>query len=317
MPATTGPRLIAGNANRPLAEAIARHLKVELDPATVSTFSDGEVRVQLHHNVRGADVFVVQPTSAPVNHHLMELLIIMDALRRSSAGRITAVIPYFGYARQEKRTVGREPISAKLVANLVTVAGADRLLTLDLTARAIEGFFDIPVDHLRAGPIQAQYLQQQLPVDQCVIVAPDEGAVDRASRFQARFGRGAGFAIVLKHRPTPDVTEVRGMIGDVAGRVCILVDDIISTGGTLIQAAELLLERGAREVYAVVTHAVLAPDAPQRLQDSPLAGVIVTDTINIPPDKRFPKLTVLSVAPLLAEAVDRIHNDQSVSELFY
>lgn len=308
--------LLSGNANRPLAEAIAQHLQLHLCEATVSTFSDGEVRVQIHENVRGADVFVIQSTSAPVNHHLMELLIIIDALRRASVQRITAVIPYFGYARQEKKTAGREPISAKLVANLVTTAGALRVLTVDLTARALEGFFDIPVDHLRAGPLLADYLSERLPAACTAIVAPDEGAVDRASRFQERFGTQSNFAIILKHRPSPDVSEVRGMIGDVKGRTCVLVDDIVSTGSTLVQAADMLVERGATEVYAATTHAVLSPGAAERIQDSVITSLIVTDTIAIPPEKRFPKLTVLSVAPLLAQAIDRIQTNQSISELF-
>lgn len=308
--------LIAGNANRPLAEAIARHLNMALCPAHISTFSDGEVRVQILQNVRGSDVFVIQPTSAPVNQHLMELLIMIDALRRASASRITAVIPYYGYARQEKKSAGREPISAKLVANLITVAGADRVVTMDLTARAIEGFFDIPVDHLRAGPIQAHYLQGFLPIEQCAIVAPDEGAVDRAARFQEQFGTKSEFAIVLKHRPSPEVTEVRGMIGAVQDRICIIVDDIISTGRTLLQAADMLFDQGARSVYAAVTHPVLSPGAAERLQASRLEGVIVTNTIDVPPEKHFPKLTVLNVAELLAKAIYRIHHQMSVSELF-
>lgn len=310
-------KLITGNANPLLATAIATHLRSPLAPATVGTFSDGEVRVQIHDNVRGCDVFVIQPTSGPVNHHLMELLILIDALKRSSVERVTAVIPYFAYARQEKKTAGREPISAKLVANLITVAGASRVVAMDLSAAAVEGFFDIPVDHLRAGPILAEYMRSVVSVDQAVIVAPDEGAVDRASRFQRRFGHDSGFAIILKHRPSPDVTEVRGMIGDVRGRIAILVDDIISTGNTLINAAEMLLEQGARQVYATVTHPVLAPGSADKLQASALSGVVVTDTIAIPPEKRFPKLTVLSVAEILAATIERIHTNRSVSELFY
>lgn len=308
-------RLLSGNANPVLAAAIADRLGSPLIEATVTTFSDGEVRVRIHENVRGADIFIIQPTSAPVNQNLMELLILTDALKRSSVSRITAVIPYFGYARQEKKTAGREPISAKLVANLITVAGMDRIVALDLSAAAVEGFFDIPVDHLRAGPLLAHAMREMLPPQDTVIVAPDEGAVDRASRFQARYGPAASFAIVLKHRTGPDVAEVRGMIGDVAGCRAILVDDIVSTGTTLILAAEELLERGATEVYAAVTHAVLSPGAPDRLQSSPLAGVMVTDSIAVPLEKRFPKLTVLSVADLLAATIDRIHTNRSVSEL--
>ncbi len=308
-------RLLSGNANPVLAAAIADRLGSPLIDATVTTFSDGEIRVRIHENVRGADIFIIQPTSFPVNQNLMELLILIDALKRSSVSRITAVIPYFGYARQEKKTAGREPISAKLVANLITVAGAGRIVALDLSAAAVEGFFDIPVDHLRAGPLLAQAMRKVVPPHETVIVAPDEGAVDRASRFQARFGKESGFAIVLKHRTGPDVAEVRGMIGDVEGCSAILVDDIISTGGTLINAAQELLDRGAREVYAAVTHPVLAPGAADRLQNSPLAGVMVTDSIAVSAEHWFPKLTVLSVADLLAATIDRIHTNRSVSEL--
>jgi ribose-phosphate pyrophosphokinase len=309
--------LLTGSSNPDLAAAIAGHLNTPLAPATVATFSDGEVRVEIHANVRGADVFVVQPTSAPVNHHLMELLLLIDALRRASASRITAVIPYFGYARQEKKSSGREPISAKLVANVITVAGADRVLTLDLSAPAVEGFFDIPVDHLLAGPLLADHFRERLSPADCVIVAPDEGAVDRASRFQQRFGTDAKFAIVLKHRPRPDSVEVRGMVGDVSGRIAILVDDLVSTGSTLVQAAELLLDRGAREVHAALTHPVLAPGGAERLQSSRLAGITVTDSVAIPEAKRFPKLTILSIASLLATAIDRIHMDRSVREIYH
>lgn len=308
-------KLFTGNANRALAQEIARHIGVELGDALVKTFKDGEIRVQIRENIRGRDVFIIQPTCRPVNEHLMELLILIDAVKRASAARITAVVPYYGYARQERKTAGREPISAKLVANLITVAGADRVLTMDLHAPAIEGFFDIPVDHLRAGPILAEYFKQHVepPV---VVVAPDEGAVERAIKLQARLGNDVGLAIIMKHRPEPDRAEVVGMVGDVRGRTAILIDDLISTGGTLIEAAEYLLTQGARAVMAGAVHPVFSGPAIQRLSASPLQRVVVTNTIPVPEAELDEKIVVLSVAPLLAEAIVRIHENRSVSELF-
>ncbi|MFQ6059234.1 MAG: ribose-phosphate diphosphokinase [Anaerolineae bacterium] len=306
-------QIFTGNANPSLAEEIARHLGIPLGQATVSTFSDGEVRVRIEENVRGSDVFVVQPTCAPVDHHLMELLIMIDALRRASAHRITAVIPYYGYARQERKTAGREPISARLVANLITTAGADRVLTVDLHAPAIEGFFDIPVDHLRAGPILADYFQK-LSLPAPVVVAPDEGGVDRAVKFRDRLR--VPLAIIAKHRPQPEAAKILEMVGDVAGRTAIIVDDIISTGATLIEAVDSLLQRGARAVYAAAVHPVFSANAVERIRASALEKVVVTNTIPVPAEERGEKIEVLSVAHLLAQAIQRIHEHRSVSELF-
>ena len=305
--------IFTGNANPDLAAEIAHLLGIPLGQALVSAFSDGEVRVRIEESVRGSDVFIIQPTCTPVNHHLMELLIMMDALRRASVQRITAVIPYFGYARQERKSAGREPISAKLVANLITMAGADRVLTVDLHAPAIEGFFDLPVDHLRASPILADYFQG-LSLPDPTVVAPDEGGVNRAVRFRDRLR--AQLAIIAKHRPRPDEANVLEMVGNVAGRTAIIVDDIISTGGTLIEAVDSLVERGARAVYAAVVHPVLSADAVERIRASALEKIVVTNTIPVPPEKRGGKIEVLSVAPLLAQAIQRIHENRSVSELF-
>jgi len=319
--------IFSGNANRPLAQEIAQHLDVPLGAAFVGTWKDGESRVRIEENVRGMDVFVVQPTCPPVNHHLMELLIIIDALRRASANRITAVMPYFGYAKQEKKTAGREPITARLVANLITTAGASRILTIDLHAAAIEGFFDIPVDHLRAAAILADYFQT-LHLDDVVVVSPDVGGVGRANEFRRRLSRyittnemyrdlgAATLAIVAKHRPQQDVAEILEMVGEVQGKTAIIVDDLIQSGGTLIEAAEALLQRGARAVYACATHPVFAGQARQMLAASALAQVVVTNTIPVALEPGHDKIRVLSVAPLLAEAISRIHQDVSLSSLF-
>lgn len=319
--------IFSGNANRPLAQEIAQHLNVPLGQAFVGTWKDGESRVRIEENVRGMDVFVVQPTCPPVNHHLMELLIIIDALRRASANRITAVLPYFGYAKQEKKTAGREPITARLVANLITTAGASRILTLDLHAAAIEGFFDIPVDHLRAVPILADYFQT-LNLGDVVVVSPDVGGVGRANEFRRRLSRyitnhemyrdlgAATLAIVAKHRPQQDVAEILEMVGEVQGKTAIIVDDLIQSGGTLIEATDELLHRGARAVYACATHAVFAGQARQTLAQSALVQVVVTNTIPVALEPRHDKIRVLSVAPLLAEAISRIHQDVSLSSLF-
>ena len=251
-------QIFSGNANLPLAQEIAAYLNINLGRAIVGMFKNGETRIKLEENVRGSDVFVIQPTCPPVNHNLMELLLLIDALRRASANRVTAVIPYYGYAKQEKKTTGREPISAKLVANLIRTAGADRLLTMDLHAPAIEGFFDIPVDHLQAGPLLADYVRE-LNLPDPVVVSPDAGGVGRANNFRERIG--AGLAIIAKQRPQPDSVEMLEMVGEIEGRTAIIVDDMISTGGTLAQAAGALKERGARTVYACATHGVFAGDA--------------------------------------------------------
>lgn len=310
-----GLKIFCGNANRPLAQAIADELGAELGRAMVATFKDGEIRARIVENIRGHDVFIIQPTCNPVNEHLMELLILIDAAKRASVERITAVIPYYGYARQERKTAGREPISAKLVADLITVAGADRVLTIDLHAPAIEGFFNIPVDHLRAGPILAEHFKCHCEPP-LVVAAPDEGAVERAIKLQARLGHDVGLAILVKHRPEPDQAEVVGMVGEVAGRTVILIDDLISTGGTLAESAEYLLRAGATAVFAGAVHPVLAGDAAEQLRRSVLKHVVVTNTIPVNPANRNEKITVLSVAPLLAEAIVRIHENRSVSALF-
>lgn len=306
-------KIFSGNANRALAEDICRHLGVPLGQALVGTFKNGETRVKIEEHVRGEDVFVVQPSSNPSDHHLMELLLMMDALRRASADRITAVMPYYAYAKQEKKTSGREPITAKLVANLIVTAGADRLVALDLHAPAIQGFFDIPVDNLTAIPILADWLNDQ-EQGNIVVVSPDSGGVSRANEFRHRIG--AGLAIIAKHRPEPDVAEVLEMVGEVAGKTAVIVDDMISTGGTLAEAADLLLGRGARRVLAYAVHPVLAGEAPDRIRGSNIERVVVTNTIPVPPKMRDGKLEIINIAWLMAEAIRRIHEGSSISALF-
>jgi ribose-phosphate pyrophosphokinase len=306
-------QIFSGSANRSLAQEIAKFLNINLGRSMIGTFKNGETRIKLEENVRGSDVFVIQPTCTPVNHHLMELLLLIDALRRASASRVTAVIPYYGYAKQEKKTTGREPISAKLVANLIRTAGAHRLLTMDLHAPAIEGFFDIPVDHLQAGPLLAEYIRD-LSLPHTVVVSPDAGGVGRANSFRERIG--AGLAIIAKQRPQPDVAEMLEMVGDVHGKTAIIVDDMISTGGTLAEAARALKERGAEAVYACATHGVFAGDALAIIGGSVLVETIVTNTIPLPPNYEGTRIKVISVAPLFAEAIMRIHKDLSLSALF-
>jgi ribose-phosphate pyrophosphokinase len=305
--------VFSGNANRPLAEAIAGCLNMNLGRALVGTFKNDETRIKIEDNVRGCDVFVVQPTCPPVNEYLMELLFIIDALRRASAARVTAVIPYYGYAKQEKKTTGREPISAKMVANLICTAGADRILTMDLHSPAIEGFFDIPVDHLQAAPLLAEYIIG-MRLKNLVAVSPDAGGVRRANSFRERLG--AGLAIIAKQRPEPDVAEVLEMVGEVDGKIAVIVDDMISTGSTLVSAAVMLHERGARAVYACATHGVFAADAMDIISNSQLVETIVTDTIPFPDDCQRARIRPISVAPLFAEAIMRIHKDLSLSALF-
>ncbi|HEV2126531.1 MAG TPA: ribose-phosphate pyrophosphokinase [Chloroflexota bacterium] len=306
--------VFTGNAHPALAQEICLHLGQGLGNALVSTFRNEETRVRVEENVRGADVFVIQSTCSPVDHNIMELLLMIDALRRASAHRVTAVIPYYGYAKQEKKTAGREPISAKLVANLIRTAGADRVVTMDLHAAAIEGFFDMPVDHLRANPLMAGAIRRRLPDDEIVIVSPDSGGVSRANDFRLRVG--GHLAIIAKQRPQPDQAEVIEMVGDVRGKTAVIVDDMISTGGTLIEAAETLLERGAREVIACATHGIFAGNAVDLIQDSRIKEVVVTNTIPLRDGARRDKIDQVSVAPLLAEAIRRIHRHESVSALF-
>ena len=310
------PLIFTGNANRPLAEEIARHLGVAVGRALVSTFKDGETWVDVADSVRHGDVFIIQPTCPPVNDHLMELLIMIDAMHRASARQMTAVVPYYGYSRQEKRSKGREPISAKVVANLMTTAGADRLLTMDLTAPAIEGFFDIPVDNLRAGRILADYCLERFSLRDAVVVSPDVGGVERANKFRQMIGTQAELAVVFKEHPEAETTEMLGMVGEVKGKTAIIVDDIISTGATIIKAAELLVERGALKVYACATHPVFAKGAIEGINDSVIETVLVTDSIPIPRDQCGAKIKVVSVAPLLADAITCIHKGLTISTLY-
>lgn len=306
-------QIFAGNGNRALAEEIMRVLEAPLGRAIVGCWKNGETRIKLEENVRGSDVFVIQSLSHPVNHHLVELLIMIDAIRRASAARVTAVIPYYAYAKQEKKTSGREPISAKLVANLLVTAGVNRILTLDLHAPAIEGFFDIPVDHMRATPLLANAFRR-MGMDDLVAVSPDAGGVNRAEEFRLR--AGASLAIISKKRPNPETAEFVEMVGDVAGKTAVIVEDMISTGATLVVAAENLLARGASRVYASAVHGVFAGDAVRIIDASPIEKVFVTDTLPLPADAPSSKIEVLTVAPLLAEAITRIHKDLSISALF-
>ncbi len=307
-------RVFTGNSNVSLTHMICEHLGIPLGKAEVKKFSDGEINVEINESVRGMDVFVVQSTCPPVNDHLMELLILIDALKRASAARINAVIPYYGYARQDKKVFPRASISAKLVADLITTAGASRLLTVELHASQIQGFFNIPVDHLYASPILLDYLRERFQRG-LVIVSPDAGGVERARAFAKRLN--VALAIIDKRRDMPNVAKVMNIIGDVQGKDSILLDDIVDTAGTLSNAAFALKEEGAENIYAYCTHPVLSGRAIDRLMESPLQEVIVTDTIPLWGEAvSCKKLKVLSVAPLLAEAIKRIHRDDSVSSLF-
>ncbi len=313
LPLSKRLKIFTGNANPELAEEIVQYLGVTLGESKVIRFSDGEVHVKINESVRGADAFVVQPTSQPVNEHLMELLIIVDALRRASAKRITAVLPYYGYARQDRKTRARDPITAKLVANLITASGARRVLTMDLHAGQIQGFFDIPVDHLPGVPILAQYFIQH-KLDNVVVVSPDLGGVIRARELAERIG--APIAIIDKRRPEPNVAEIMNIVGDVKNKTVIIIDDMIDTAGTITQGAEALKQWGAKDIYVCCTHPVLSGQAVQRLEKAQVKEVIVTNTIPLSAEKRLKKIKVLSVAPLLGEAIIRIHEDLSVSKLF-
>lgn len=306
-------KIFTGNANAALAEEIAEYLGVSIGSSNVIKFSDGEIQVKINESVRGADVFVIQPTCQPSNDNIMELLIIIDALKRASARRITAVVPYYGYARQDRKARARDPITSKLVANLITASGADRVITMDLHAGQIQGFFDIPVDHLPGVPILAEYFSNK-SLGEITVVSPDLGGVTRARDFAERIG--ASIAIIDKRRPEPNVAEIMNIIGSVEGKTVIMIDDIIDTAGTITLGADALLERGAKEIYACCTHPVLSGPAIQRLKDSAIKEVIITNTIPLPQEKQLDKIKVLSVAPLMGEAIIRIHEDLSVSKLF-
>jgi ribose-phosphate pyrophosphokinase len=308
-------KLLAGNSNRPLAEAIAAYLRVELTKATVHRFADMEIFVEIHENVRGEDVFIIQSTSYPANDNLMELLVCIDALRRASPRRITAVMPYFGYARQDRKSGSRTPISAKLVANLITEAGANRVLTLELHAGQIQGFFDIPVDNLYGAPLMAPDIANNLGTDNVLIVSPDVGGVARARAYAKRLD--ANLAIIDKRRERAGVSEVMNVIGDVEGRHCVLVDDIVDSGGTLCNAADALLASGASSVQAYCTHGVLSGGAVARIAASSLDRLVITDSIRPTEGVRVTdKVRVLSVAQLMGEAISRIASESSVSSLF-
>ena len=309
-------KLLSGNSNRTLAQAIGTHLDMPLTKAQVKRFADNEVFAMIEENVRGEDVFIIQSTSFPANDNLMEMLIMTDALVRASARRITAVLPYFGYARQDRKTDGRTPISAKLVANLITRAGADRVLTMDLHAGQIQGFFDIPTDNLVATPVLARDIRDNYTnLDELMIVSPDVGGVVRARSLAKRLD--ADLAIVDKRRPRAGESEVMNIIGDVEGRRCILFDDIVDSGGTLVNAAKALIDRGAIEVSAYISHGVLSGPAVERVQNGPLKELVITDSIEQPEAvTACSKIRTVSVAPLMGEAIRRIANEESVSKLF-
>lgn len=301
------------NSNPKLAQDICDYLGIQLGDAYVGEFSDGEIQIKLNQTVRGADVYVIQSTCHPVNQHLMELLVMVDSLRRASAETINVVIPYYGYARQDRKAQARDPITAKLVANLIQTAGADRLITIDLHATQIQGFFDIPVDQLLGVPILANYYLEKNLYNP-VVVSPDHGGVVRARRLAERLG--APIAIIDKRRPAPNVAEVMNVIGEIQGRNCIIIDDIIDTAGTITLAANALLERGAEAVYACCTHPVFSGPAVERIRNSKIKEMVVTDTIPLSEEKRLDKIRVLSVAPLMSEAIMRVHKKKSVSKLF-
>ncbi|HEC99596.1 MAG TPA: ribose-phosphate pyrophosphokinase [Proteobacteria bacterium] len=307
-------KIFSGNSNLPLSHAICRYLGMELGKAIVRTFSDGETLVEIGENVRGSDVFVIQPTCPPVNQNLMELLIMIDALRRASARRITAVIPYYGYGRQDRKVAPRTPITAKLVADLITTPGARRVLAMDLHAGQIQGFFNIPVDNLFAAPVLLEYIREHF-LENLVMVSPDAGGVERTRAFAKRLD--AQLAIIDKRRERPNESQVMNIIGNVKGKNVVILDDMVDTAGTLCQAAQALHEHGAKVIHACTTHPVLSGPAIERIEASPISKLIVTDTIPLRPEaQKCRKIEVLSVAELLGEAIQRIHNEDSVSSLF-
>ena len=312
-------KIFAGNSNRPLATALAESLGVPMGKSEVTRFSDGEISVSIFETVRGCDVFVVQSTSSPVNRNLMELLIMIDAFRRASAGQITAVIPYFGYARQDRKSKARDPITSKLVANLLSTAGADRILTMDLHAPQIQGFFDIPLDHMVGMPILAPYFLKKMRKDadfrnNFLVMSPDLGSVNRARAFAERLD--APLAIVDKRRPKANAVEIMNIIGDAKGKHVLIVDDMIDTAGTLTQAAKAVMDNGAKSVSACATHGVLSGPAIERIEASPLDELVLLDTIAVPEEKQSPKIKILTCANVMAEAVSRIYTDKPVSTLF-
>nr|WP_298617929.1 ribose-phosphate pyrophosphokinase [uncultured Thermosynechococcus sp.] len=307
-------KLFSGSANTALAQEIARYLGIDLGPMVRKRFADGELYVQIQESIRGCDVYLIQPCCRPVNDHLMELLIMVDACRRASARQVTAVIPYYGYARADRKTAGRESITAKLVANLITQAGASRVLAMDLHSAQIQGYFDIPVDHVYASPVLLDYLRSK-NLEDIVVVSPDVGGVARARAFANKLD-DAPLAIIDKRRQAHNVAEVMNVVGDVKGKTAVLVDDMIDTAGTILEGARVLRREGAKEVYACATHAVFSPPAIERLQGGDFEEVIVTNTIPVPENQRFPQLRVLSVASILGETIWRIHEDSSVSSMF-
>lgn len=310
---STEIKLFAGNSNRALAESIAKALKLPLSEVEVGRFSDGEISVHISETVRGRDVFIIQSTCSPVNENLMELLIMIDAARRASAGRITAVIPYFGYARQDRKARSRDPITAKLVADIITSAGADRVLTMDLHAPQIQGFFDIPVDHLLGGPILYKHFAKMVD-DDFMVVSPDVGSVSRARNVATKLN--CPMAIVDKRRPKANQIEVMNIIGDVKDKKCLIVDDMIDTAGTICQGAEALFNNGAKEIYACCSHAVLSGPAIERIKNSHITKLVVLDTIPLTEEKKIDKIEVLSVAKLFALAIENIYLDKKMSEIY-
>lgn len=302
------------NSNLPLAREIAKVIGVELGKSSVTRFSDGEIQINIEESIRGCDVYVIQSTSAPVNENIMEVLIMIDALKRASAKTINVVMPYYGYARQDRKARAREPITAKLVANLLETAGATRVICLDLHAPQIQGFFEIPTDHLMGVPILADYFKKREFDGDVVIVSPDHGGVTRARKMAERLK--APIAIIDKRRPRPNVAEVMNIVGNIEGKIAILIDDIIDTAGTITLAANALIENGAREVYACCTHPVLSGPAIDRIQNSKIKELVITNSIALPEEKKTDKIINLSVAPLIGEAIIRVHEEQSVSTLF-
>ena len=306
-------KIFSGNSNKPLAQAIASKLNTSLGEIEITHFSDGEIYVRYDESIRGKDVFLIQSTSDPVNNNLMELLIMIDAARRASAGRITAVIPYFGYARQDRKARSREPITAKLVANLITSAGADRVMTMDLHCLQIQGFFDIPLDNLVGGPTLNNYFKSKVN-DDFVVVSPDIGSVARARKVATRMN--AKMAIIDKRRPKANVMEVMHIIGDIEGKTCLMVDDMIDTAGTMVQGAIALKEAGAKEIYGCCSHGVLSGKAIERISNSPITELAILDTINIPQEKLLPNLKIISTAPIFAAAIENVYLDRPISKIY-